>query len=90
MIGIPAGQCAETAKQILQKAKAAKTRMRAMQDELKRVAAAPREFLDDDRYGALANQLVEHTAAAAPSVPDWPMRRIRSGAATSRPTPCSR
>jgi len=63
-IGIPAGQCAETAKQILQRAKAAKHSMRAMQDELKRVAAAPREFLDDDRYGALANQLVEHTAVA--------------------------
>ena len=63
-IGIPAGQCAETAKQILQKAKAAKHSMRAVQDELTRVAAAPRAFLDDDRYGALAHQMIEHAAAA--------------------------
>ena len=63
-IGIPAGACAETAKQILQKAHTAKRSMRVVQDELKRVAATPAEFLDDDVYGGLAQQMVDHAAAA--------------------------
>jgi tRNA-splicing ligase RtcB (3'-phosphate/5'-hydroxy nucleic acid ligase) len=63
-IGIPAGACAETAKQILQKAHTAKRSVPLVQDELKRVAAAPSAFLNDDVYGVLAQQMVDHAAAA--------------------------
>jgi tRNA-splicing ligase RtcB len=63
-IGIPAGACAETAKQILQRAHTAKRSMRVVQDELKRLAASPAEFLNDEFYGALAQQMVDHEVAA--------------------------
>src|SRR5262245_28777710 len=62
-IGIPAGPCAETAKQLLQRAKTAKRNMRDVQDALKRVAASPAMFVNDEAYGALAQQLVEHAEA---------------------------
>ena len=62
-MGIPAGPCAEAAKQILQKAHTAKSSMRAVQDELGRVAASPAAFLDDARYAGLAQLLLEHAAA---------------------------
>jgi tRNA-splicing ligase RtcB (3'-phosphate/5'-hydroxy nucleic acid ligase) len=64
-IGIPAGSPAETAKQVLQRAKSAKSNMRDVQDNLKRVAAAPSTFVDDEMFGTLAKQLVEHAAAAS-------------------------
>ena len=64
-IGIPAGPSAETAKQILQKAQTAKRNMRTVQDDLKRVAAAPATFVDDEMFGTLAKQLVDHAAAAS-------------------------
>jgi len=63
-IGIPAGACAETAKQILQKAHGAKRSMRTVQDDLKRLATSPHAFVDDEVYGTLAQQLLEHAAAA--------------------------
>src|SRR6185436_10582953 len=63
-IGIPPGPCAETAKQILQKANTAKRSMTAVTDALTRVAAAPASFVDDDVYGRLAQLLVAHAAAA--------------------------
>ena len=63
-IGIPAGRCAETAKQLLQQTHAAKRSMPAALEELKRVAAAPAAFVDDERYGNLARQLVEQSKAA--------------------------
>jgi tRNA-splicing ligase RtcB len=63
-IGIPAGACAETAKQILQQAKTAKRSMRDVQDDLKRLAAAPAEFVAHEEYGTLAKQLLEHAQAA--------------------------
>jgi tRNA-splicing ligase RtcB (3'-phosphate/5'-hydroxy nucleic acid ligase) len=63
-IGIPAGACAETAKQMLNRAHAAKRSIRAVQDDLTRVAASPAAHLDDDVYGALARLLVDHAAAA--------------------------
>jgi tRNA-splicing ligase RtcB len=63
-IGIPAGPSAEAAKQILQKAQTAKRNMRTVQDDLKRVAASPATFADDEVYGALAQHLIAHAAAA--------------------------
>ena len=62
-IGIPAGPSAEKAKQMLQQSKTAKRSMREVQDELKRVAESPAAFIDDERYGALAQLLLEHAAA---------------------------
>ena len=63
-IGIPAGPCAESAKQILQKAQSAKRSMRTVLDDLKRVAASPATFVDDEVYGALARQLRDQATAA--------------------------
>ena len=63
-IGIPRGACAETAKQILQRAHSSKQSMSKVLEELKRVAAAPASFVDDERYGSLAKQLVDHSVAA--------------------------
>jgi len=62
-IGIPSGPCAETAKQLLQRAKTVKRSMRDVQDDLKRVAASPATFVNDEAYGSLAQQLVEHAEA---------------------------
>ena len=62
-IGIPAGPCADTAKQILQRAQTAKRSMATVLDELTRVAASPAAFVEDDRYGNLAQKLLDHTAA---------------------------
>ena len=76
-IGIPSGACAETAKRILQIAHTAKRSMRAVQDDLKRVAAAPETFVDDQVYGELARRLVEHAGAATtfrPRASDAPYR----------------
>jgi len=63
-IGIPAGECADTAKQILQQAHAAKRSTRTVQDELKRLAVSPAEFLHHGVYGRLARQLLDHAALA--------------------------
>lgn len=63
-IGIPAGPCADKAKQILQAAHAAKHDMATVLDDLKRVAASPVVFVGDERYGSLARQLIDHSAAA--------------------------
>jgi tRNA-splicing ligase RtcB len=68
-MGIPAGPCAEAAKQILQKAHTAKSSMRLVQDELARVAASPGAFLGDERYAGLAQLLVDHAAAGKAFVP---------------------
>lgn len=63
-IGIPAGPCADRAKQILQVAHSARRSMKAVQDDLKRLAASPATFVDDDVYGSLAQQLLDHATAA--------------------------
>jgi tRNA-splicing ligase RtcB len=68
-MGIPAGPAAEAAKQILQKAQTARESTRDVLDTLKRVAAAPAEYASDDRYGALAQLLVDRTVAEAGFVP---------------------
>jgi tRNA-splicing ligase RtcB (3'-phosphate/5'-hydroxy nucleic acid ligase) len=67
-IGIPAGRCAETAKQILQHAKARRS-MPAVLTDLRRVAQSPGAFLQDDVYGQLARQLVDRAAAGRTFVP---------------------
>src|SRR5262245_33206310 len=61
-IGIPAGPCADTARRILQSAAARQT-AKTVRDDLKRVAAAPAAFVDDDVYGGLARQLVDRATA---------------------------
>src|SRR5262249_14955977 len=63
-MGIPAGICAETAKQILQQARTAKRGMDAVTGHLKRVVESPAAFVDDRVYGTLARQLLDHAAAA--------------------------
>ena len=63
-IGIPAGPCAERAKQLLQQAHSAKRSMRDVVDELKQLAASPEAFVDHEEYGGLARQLIEHAKAA--------------------------
>ena len=67
-IGIPAGPCAEKAKQILQAAHADR-RSRVVRDDLKRVAESPAAFVDDERYGSLAQQILEHERAASTFMP---------------------
>ena len=62
-IGIPPGQCAETAKQLLQKAQTAKQSTAAVLDNLKRVAESPARFEHDETYGNLARLLLDQAAA---------------------------
>ena len=62
-IGIPPGQCAETAKQLLQKAQSAKQSTAAVLDNLKRVAESPARFEHDETYGNLARLLLDQAAA---------------------------
>jgi tRNA-splicing ligase RtcB len=62
-IGIPAGACADRAKQILHEAHASKRKMAMVTEDLKRVAASPAAFVDDDVYGGLAQGLLDHHAA---------------------------
>src|SRR5918999_979812 len=62
-IGIPSGPCADRAKRILQEAGAAKRGMTSVLDDLKRVAVAPATFVNDQRYGALAQRLLDHLSA---------------------------
>jgi tRNA-splicing ligase RtcB len=64
-IGIPGGPCADRAKQILQQAHSAKQSMASVLEDLKRVAESPAAFVEDERYGGLARQLLAHTASVA-------------------------
>src|SRR5687768_14076416 len=76
-MGIPAGICAETGTQILQKAQTAKRSMQQVLDELRRVAGSPSAHLDDETYGGLAQQLIEQASAAVgfrPRAVDAPYR----------------
>jgi tRNA-splicing ligase RtcB len=68
-IGIPAGRCAEAAKQILQHAHTAKRSTATVLNDLGRVAAAPAAFLDDAAYAGLAQLLVERAGAEGTFVP---------------------
>jgi tRNA-splicing ligase RtcB len=62
-IGIPAGPCAEAAKQILNRTHGAKRRMSTVLDDLGRVATSPATFVDDPVYAGLAQRLLDHAAA---------------------------
>jgi tRNA-splicing ligase RtcB len=62
-IGIPAGHCADAAKQILQDAHATQRSMAAVLDDLGRVAASPAAFLDDPAYAGLAQLLLDRAAS---------------------------
>jgi tRNA-splicing ligase RtcB len=62
-IGIPAGPCAEAAKQILNRTHRAKRRMSTVLDDLGRVATSPATFVDDPVYAGLAQRLLDHAAA---------------------------
>jgi len=62
-IGIPAGRCAERAKQVLQKAQASKRSMAKVIDDLKQLALSPGAFVDDERYGELAREVLDHIVA---------------------------
>jgi tRNA-splicing ligase RtcB len=68
-MGIPAGPCAETAKQILQRVQSAKESTSQALGTLKAVAEVPAQFVDDERYGRLARQLVEAAAVTSPCRP---------------------
>ena len=68
-MGIPAGRCAEAAKQILQRAKTDKRGMLTVVEDLRRVAGSPSAFLNDPAYGALAKMLVDDAAAGGRFVP---------------------
>jgi len=76
-MGIPPGPCAETARRILQRAHASKQSMAAVTSDLEQVAATPGAFRDDERYGQLAKQLLDHVAAGRmfrPREADAPFR----------------
>jgi tRNA-splicing ligase RtcB len=76
-IGFPAGPCAERAKQVLQKARAARQNMPTVVEDLKRLAAAPASFVDHVQYGELAQQLLDQIAARgrfSPRESDAPYR----------------
>jgi tRNA-splicing ligase RtcB (3'-phosphate/5'-hydroxy nucleic acid ligase) len=68
-MGIPAGPCAEAAKQILQDAHAAKRSMAAVLDDLGRIAASPHTFLDDPLYSGLAQRVLDHASAGRAFMP---------------------
>jgi tRNA-splicing ligase RtcB len=68
-IGIPAGRCADAARQILQEAHAAKRSMAAVLEDLGRVAASPTAFLADAGYAGLAQLLLDRAAAGGSFVP---------------------
>lgn len=68
-IGIPAGPCAEAAKDILREAKAAGRDMRDVQADLKRVGESPDTFTGDPAYGRLADALLERARLAGTFTP---------------------
>ena len=68
-IGIPAGACADIAWTLLRTARANARDAVTMREDLTRVAAAPAGFVGDATYGALAQQLIDHAAAATTFTP---------------------
>ncbi len=76
-IGIPAGPCAEVARQILNRTHGAKRRLATVRDDLRRIAASPASFVDDPVYAGLAQRLLDHAAAGdrfTPRESDAPYR----------------
>jgi tRNA-splicing ligase RtcB len=62
-LGIPPGRCAEAAHRAFQLARRAKRASEDTLDDLRRVAASPAGYVDDETFGELARQLVEHAAS---------------------------
>ena len=62
-LGIPAGACTDKAKEILREVRGDTRGMAALRDALKRVAASPASFVNDRRYGVLAQALLDRAAA---------------------------
>ena len=76
-MGIPAGPCAEAARQILNRTHGAKRRLATVRDDLRRIAASPASFVDDPVYAGLAQRLLDHAAAGdrfTPRESDAPYR----------------
>jgi tRNA-splicing ligase RtcB (3'-phosphate/5'-hydroxy nucleic acid ligase) len=68
-MGIPAGPCAEAAKQILNRTHGAKRRLATVLGDLRRIAASPATFVDDPVYAGLAQRLLDHAAAGGRFTP---------------------
>jgi len=68
-IGIPAGACADIARTLLRTARANARDAVTMREDLARVATAPAAFVGDATYGALAQELIDHAAAATTFTP---------------------
>jgi len=68
-IAIPAGACADIARTLLRTARANARDAVTMREDLARVATAPAGFVGDATYGALAQELIEHAAAATTFTP---------------------
>ncbi|MFN8063035.1 MAG: RtcB family protein [Vicinamibacterales bacterium] len=62
-IGFPAGVCVHRAKAVLQHARTERLNVAEVVADLKRLIAAPASFVDDPRYGALAQHVVDWFAA---------------------------
>jgi tRNA-splicing ligase RtcB len=76
-MGIPAGPCAEAARQVLNRTHGAKRRLATVRDDLRRIAASPAAFVDDPVYAGLAQRLLDHAAAGdrfTPRESDAPYR----------------
>ena len=68
-IGIPAGACADIARTLLRTVRANARDAVTMREHLARVTAAPAAFVGDATYGALAQELIDHAAAATTFTP---------------------
>jgi tRNA-splicing ligase RtcB len=64
-LGIPAGVCVEEAKRLIAQAQASGVSVRAASDALAAVVATPEAYLEDERYGAFAAQILSQRAAAS-------------------------
>src|SRR5262245_39536164 len=89
-IGVPAGRCADTAKQILQDAHAARRDMAAVTADLGRVAADPAAFIDAPPYAELARLLIEDHARSRTFVPRKTNAPYRIWGADFDDSACSR
>jgi tRNA-splicing ligase RtcB len=69
-LGVPSGPCAEEAKRILQIVHATKSgSARTVSDMLVKIVAEPSAYLADERYGRVAQLLLDHAADQSRFVP---------------------
>jgi tRNA-splicing ligase RtcB (3'-phosphate/5'-hydroxy nucleic acid ligase) len=62
-LGIPRGRCVETAQRILKTRHDTTGGAASVSNDLRRLAASPAAFVDDETYGELARSILEHEAA---------------------------